>query len=336
MKTHSYVWDLQNPNAPEIALEAPSPITNLSFNHKLTDIIGGGCANGIVGIWDYRKGKEPVALTHVEKSHSDPVTHFQWQMTKTGFECVSVSTDGFAHFWDTRKLKEDRVQSLQITDYNSEGKEVVVGATTLENSPETTSKFVIGTEQGTIIVANKKLKKPVEINTRLGLEHRHLGPVYSITRNLQFSKVFMSVGDWCAKIWMDDLRTPLVKTRYHQSYLSDGCFSPTRVGVFFLTRKDGWLDVWDYYYRQNEIAFSHKVSDAPLTCIKVSYVGSGNQIIGGKYAAIGDQDGTVTILELCESLYTLQKNEKDIMTDIFTREMTKEKNLEALRRLQEL
>ena len=133
----------------------------------------------------------------------------------------------------------------------------------------------------------------------MGLEHRHLGPVYSITRNLQFSKVFMSVGDWCAKIWMDDLRTPLVKTKYHQSYLSDGCFSPTRVGVFFLTRKDGWLDVWDYYYRQNEIAFSHKVSESPLTCIKVSYVGGGNQITGGKYAAIGDQDGTVTILELC-------------------------------------
>jgi dynein intermediate chain 2 len=49
--------------------------------------------------------------------------------------------------------------------------------------------------------------------------------------------------------------------------------------------------------------------------------------LGGKLAAIGDQDGTVTILELCESLYTMQKNEKDIMTDIFTREMTKEKNL---------
>jgi len=25
-------------------------------------------------------------------------------------------------------------------------------------------------------------------------------------------------------------------------------------------------------------------------------MGSGNQIVGGKYAAIGDQDGTVTIL----------------------------------------
>jgi dynein intermediate chain 2 len=85
--------------------------------------------------------------------------------------------------------------------------------------------------------------------------------------------------------------------------------------------------VWDYYYRQNEVAFSHKVSDAPLTCIKISYQGSGNQILGGKLVAIGDQDGTVTLLELCESLYTLQKNERDIMGEIFNREMIKEKNL---------
>ncbi len=106
------------------------------------------------------------------------------------------------------------------------------------------------------------------------------------------------MGDWSAKIWMDDLKTPLIKTKYHDSYISDGCFSPTRVGAFFLTRKDGWLDVWDYYYRQNEVAFSHKVSTAPLTSIKINYSGSGNQITGGKIAAIGDEDGTVTIIEL--------------------------------------
>jgi dynein intermediate chain 2 len=49
MKNNSYVWDLQNPNAPEITLTSPSPVTNLSYNHKLTDIIGGGCHNGLVG-----------------------------------------------------------------------------------------------------------------------------------------------------------------------------------------------------------------------------------------------------------------------------------------------
>ena len=39
------------------------------------------------------------------------------------------------------------------------------------------------------------------------------------------------------KIWFEDLKTPIIKTRYHGSYLTDGCFSPTRHGVFFLTRK---------------------------------------------------------------------------------------------------
>jgi len=32
----------------------------------------------------------------------------------------------------------------------------------------------------------------------------------------------------------------------------------------------------------------------------------------------------------------MQKNERDIMTEIFSREMVKEKNLEALRKLQEI
>jgi len=42
-------------------------------------------------------------------------------------------------------LKEDRMESLEIKDYNAEGKEVTVGATSLENSPEAATKYVIGT-----------------------------------------------------------------------------------------------------------------------------------------------------------------------------------------------
>jgi len=99
------------------------------------------------------------------------------------------------------------------------------------------TKYVIGTEQGSILVANKKARKPIEITHRYGADNRHLGPIYSINRNLQSSKIFMTVGDWSAKIWMDDLKTPLVRTKFHGSYLTDGCFSPTRVGAFFLTRK---------------------------------------------------------------------------------------------------
>lgn len=47
----------------------------------------------------------------------------------------------------------------------------------------------------------------------------------------------MSVGDWSAKIWFEELKSPIIRTRYHGAYLTDGCFSPTRPGVFFLSRK---------------------------------------------------------------------------------------------------
>lgn len=104
--------------------------------------------------------------------------------------------------------------------------------------------------------------------------------------------------------------------------------------MFFLVRKDGWLDVWDYYYRQNEVAFTHKVSDTALTCIKVNYHVN-NHPSAGKYCAIGDQDGTVTLIELCDSLYQMQPREKDIIAEMFERESKKEKMLEQMKRLME-
>lgn len=55
-------------------------------------------------------------------------------------------------------------------------------------------------------------------------------------------------------------------------------------------------------------------------------------------AAIGDADGTVSMMSLCRSLYdqTLQPKEKEIMATIFEREFKREKNLEVAKRQAEL
>mgnify|MGYP000928607809 FL=1 len=94
-----------------------------------------------------------------------------------------------------------------------------------------------------------------------------------------------------------------MQTRYHSAYLTDGCWSGTRPGLFFLTRIDGFLDVWDFYYRQNECAYSQKISDSPLTSIAV------NQ----NMVAIGDAEGTVSIMSLCKPLYEIANKEKEVM-----------------------
>jgi len=91
---------------------------------------------------------------------------------------------------------------------------------------------------------------------------------------------------------------------------------------------DGFLDVWDIFYRQNEVAYSQKVSDAVLTSISIM----------GKMAAIGDSDGTVSMMSLCRTLHdqTLQPKEKEIMLQIFEREFRREKNLETAKKQAEL
>lgn len=89
---------------------------------------------------------------------------------------------------------------------------------------------------------------------------------------------------------------------------------------------DGFFDIWDFFYRQNEVAYSQKVSDAVLTNISVN----------STMAAIGDSDGTVHMMSLCKSLYDQSAKEKETMWAIFEREMRREKFLEVAKRQGEL
>ena len=180
----------------------------------------------------------------------------------------------------------------------------VLGGSCLEYHGDHPLNYLIGTEQGYIMRVNKR--KNAEVNARYGIEGgKHHGPIYSIKRNPSHNKYFMSVGDWSAKIWSEDQKFPIMQTRYHNSYLTDGCWSQTRPGLFFLTRMDGFLDVWDFFYKQNEVAFSQKISDSVLTSISVMQ----------SMCAIGDAEGTVYMQDLCRTLYdsSIQPKEKEIM-----------------------
>merc|ERR1712146_827214 len=58
----------------------------------------------------------------------------------------------------------------------------------------------------------------------------------------------------------------------------------------------------------------------------------GNSQSGGRLMAVGDVNGTVSLLEVCESLAASQPNEKQAISGMFEREMKREKNLEARER----
>ena len=80
----------------------------------------------------------------------------------------------------------------------------------------------------------------------------------------QISHAFHTLlGDWTARVWTDDtaVKTPILTTKYHSTYLTGGTWSPTRPGVFFTTKMDGTLDVWDLFYKHNEPTLTVQVCE---------------------------------------------------------------------------
>ncbi|KAK2503602.1 hypothetical protein MC885_021843 [Smutsia gigantea] len=324
MSHESYIWDLENPNKPEIVLKPSSPLVTLEYNPKDSHVLLGGCYNGQIACWDTRKGSLVAELSTIEFSHRDPVYGTIWLQSKTGTECFSASTDGQVMWWDIRKMSEPT--EVVILDITKKGQlENALGAMSLEFESTLPTKFMVGTEQGIVISCNRKAKTAAEkiVCTFSG----HHGPIYALQRNPFYPKNFLTVGDWTARIWSEESReSSIMWTKYHMAYLTDGAWSPVRPAVFFTTKMDGTLDIWDFVFKQRDPTLSLKVCDEALFCLRVQD--------NGCFIACGSQLGTTTLLKVSKGLCTLQRNEKNIASSMFERETRREKLLEA--RLREM
>ncbi|XP_038613256.1 dynein intermediate chain 2, axonemal [Tachyglossus aculeatus] len=322
MSFDSYIWDLESPNKPEYILKPPSPLVTVEYNPKDSHVLLGGCYNGQIAYWDTRKGSQPVDMSTIEFSHRDPVYGAVWLQSKTGTECFSASTDGQIMWWDTRKMIEPT--EILVMDISKKGSlENALGVVTLEFESTMPTKFMVGTEQGIVVSCNRKAKTPAEkiVCSFSG----HHGPIYALERNPFYPKNFLTVGDWTARIWSEDSReSSIMWTKYHMAYITDGAWSPTRPAVFFTTKMDGTLDIWDILFKQNDPLLSLKVCEEALFSLRLQD--------NGRFLACGSHLGTATLLEVSSGLFTLQRNEKNAASAMFERETRREKILEARHR----
>jgi len=328
MPVASFIWDINERNIPVMELRCSSPLICCQYNHKHPDLLIGGSYSGLINYYDLRRGPAPVAKSSVEVTHYDPVYDALWLQSKTGTESASVSSDGRLLFWDVRKLTETMDEC--VLNNGDKDKPKTLGGVSLEWMQEAgPTKFLVGTEHGIILSCTKRPKKQVEIGTWFGAEERggygkHFGPVYSVKRNPFHVKFFLTVGDWCGKMWMEELKGPMLQTPYYPSFISCAAWSPTRAGVFFLARQDGRVDVWDYFYRMNEVSLTQQVSDHSLTSLAVQ--------AQGRLAAVGDSGGVITLLNLCDGLVEPGPNEKNLLGVMFDRETKREKSLEQIKK----
>ncbi|KAJ4458609.1 putative Dynein intermediate chain 2; axonemal [Paratrimastix pyriformis] len=315
MSPASYIWDLENPNMPITEMQPVSPLVSLQFNYKDTHIIVGGSYNGV--IWPLAYESSPI-----EKCHRDPVYKVQWLQSKTAMELASVSTDGRVMWWDLRRMAEP----TEVLDLVNKADGSMLGGVSLDYDPALgPSKFMVGTEQGLALLCNRKAKSAAE---KIAQPFPgHYGPVYAIQRNPFHSRFFMTIGDWAARVWADDVRTPIVTMPFETQYLTTGCWSPTRPGVFFTAMRNGFMGIWDMAAQQKAVK-DWKISDAAITSMEVH--------TGGSLLSAGSADGSVAVYELCEGLAVAQSNEKAAVQGVFEREAKREKNIEARVREQRL
>lgn len=348
----SYVWNLQNTNKPEHVLRPESPIVCLEFNPKDSSSIIAGFYNGGVGLFDLRsKSKGTVIESSLKKGHKECVYDIRWIQSKNYTQFMSTSTDGKMCIWDLKKLNEpiksvggaiqvgqkkqiDPIEELILqkkknTDIAYQG--VMGGKSIHYDLNYSATKFMIGTEEGAIITGTRRKNKPVFIDK---VYFGHLGPVYSVDRNPYLEKYFLTVGDWTCKIWNEELTQPIISTRFDNSYLTSGCWSPTRPNIFFSTKSDGYLDIWDLIYSQN----------TPLYSLHISSIGCHTvQPYGGKLLAVGSNDGNTSIVKLSNSLAGYKGNErlsnkadKDAVKTILERETKRETILITNRKEQQM
>lgn len=96
-------------------------------------------------------------------------------------------------------------------DVDGSGVNKVCGGTRLDYNGEAGAfKYLVGTEQGYTFSVNKKAQK-VEFLQKFGMNGgKHHGPIYALERNPSLYKYFLTVGDWTAKIWSEEIKTPLM------------------------------------------------------------------------------------------------------------------------------
>lgn len=300
----SYIWDIHHPNVPIVELCPIAPLITTQYYHRNADLVAGGNSVGRVEFFDLRVSSKSQMHSSYQVSHSDPIFDLVWLNSKTHSELVTTSPDGKVLWWDTRNLSQ--------TTCSADG-----GGTCLDWQQEAgPSKYLAGSETGHCACLNKKPGKPVETLSTSSVPH--FGPVVAIKRNLFHSKYFLSVGDSSVKIWLEELKAPLVQTEMAQSPLLCGGWSSLRAGMFFAGRFDGCVNFYDYSTCGLSVACCQKIGPNPITSCAAN--------ANGLFAA-GDGRGVVTLLKLCDELGKGGNTEKNLVGSILEREQRRERNL---------
>jgi len=129
--------------------------------------------------------------------------------------------------------------------------------------------------------------------------------------------MFMTVGDWCFKIWKIGVKEPVFSSPMAESILTTGRWSPSRPGIIVTARADGTIDVWDLLDQGHRASLNHSTGSDPITSMEFWH--SPNAAL--QYLAVGDSSGKLHVIEIPRNLRRSHPNEQQMMTNFYEREI---------------
>ncbi|OAD56179.1 Dynein intermediate chain 3, ciliary [Eufriesea mexicana] len=299
-----YIWQVDNPNKPYMGLEPRTPCVCCEFNPRDPSVLVSGLMTGQVCNWDIRTGNRPVQSSHLQFSHRESANAVKWVPTKSNSEFFSSSTDGCAMWWDTRWLREPTEILMFDLEYpNDPDMDRSIGVSCVNFGPMVGTNFMFGLENGQVLTGSRKMRTNSE---KLAVRFEtHFGSVRSVDRNIFNPSIFLTVGDWRARIWAEDTREgSLVSTPYRSSisgptsisnlqvlkivdpftslsprviylfvnsflmeYPTSGCWNQVRHSVFYVTTALGRLLVWDILQTLRQPVFTLQLCEEKLTSL---------------------------------------------------------------------
>ena len=312
----SFIYNIEDPLTPVMHITPRDPLVCLQYSRKDPNLLAGGSLTGQVTLFDCRLGGSPQAEACLPDSKGDPVNDLAWINSKTGTEVLAAIADGSVVSWDMRQLKEP----LDLFSLNNNRSDDLAqhGATCIDYDSNVPYRFLVGSDQGSTFSFSRKAKPGTE--NILASYEGHFGPVNCVQRNPGYQKIFLTVGDWCARVWSEDAKHSSIMTTINMpEKMTAGCWSPSRPSVFLTGRGDGVVQTWDLKYQQNFPLLTTKVSDEPIISIKFNETGD--------LVMVGSCSGTATLLEMSSNMVTCSKEERQVISCLFERETRRERVL---------
>ena len=268
-----HIWNVNFTERPEKELFSYSKIQTAKFHPLATETIMVGFDSGMIGIFDLRASKEPVAKSKVGvEGHKSTVTVIDMIGNKNSNSLISGSEDGRICQWDLARL-DTPVINVDLAKEQTKSKSE---ETNFHYQIEPMCISHVPGEQDFIYVGDLDASIHQLSTQKLSLNHEkqrcltnnfegHMGPVNVIThnkinKNPNFHGLMLTGSfDWTIGLWNPKVDSSCrMKYTYHSDEITDLSFNVINPFMFSSSDSSGLLCVNALYGDADEPMFKHK------------------------------------------------------------------------------